>query len=110
MTEESEFRESIKELLELSSKEQQLEYQANVPIADIAAELVCMWFDDMFHPDTDLFKKSFTPEEISQLSSFNKFYDNLANELPYTLEGYHKCKEWEQIMEKAQQVYGAIQW
>jgi len=111
MTNESDFRASIKEFLELlSSKEQQLKYKANVPIADVAAELVCMWFDDMYHPDTDLFKRSFTPKEISQLSTFNSVYDNLANKLPDTLEGYHKSKEWAQIMKHAQQLHSAIQW
>jgi hypothetical protein len=111
MTKSQEFRASMQELLELiASKEQQLAYQTNVPIADVAAELLCMWFDDMFHPDTDLFQSSFSQKEIEQLSSFNKSYDILAKKLPGTLEEYHKNKEWSQIMEQAHKTLANIQW
>jgi len=101
----------MRELLELlSSKEEQLKYQNNVPIANVEAELVCMWFDDMYHPDTDLLKCSFTPEEIQQLESFNNLYDKHAGNLPNTLHEYHQSVEWSLIMAEANIVLTNIKW
>ena len=111
MTKAQEFRASMRKLLELlSSKEEQLQYQRNVPIANVEAELVCMWFDDMYHPDTELFKSSFTPEEMQLLESFNNLYDQHVSILPDTLHEYHKSKEWNQIMAEANNVLTNIKW
>lgn len=39
----------------LSSDQEQLNYQTDIPIAAVPAELVCVWFDDQYHPDDAYF-------------------------------------------------------
>ena len=50
-------RGQIRELLQLlATEEEQLAYERNVPHVDITAELVCMWFNDLYdakHAATD---------------------------------------------------------
>lgn len=111
MTTREEFRKSVRELIELiSSREQQFEYQENVPIANVASELLCMWFDDLYHPETDLFQNSFESKELEILEAFNQFYDSRTNKLPDTLEELHRAKEWNQIVSEAKRVLNDISW
>jgi hypothetical protein len=111
MTKAKEFRVSIRELLELlSSKEKQLAYKTKVPKANVASELICMWFDDLFYPETDLFKSAFKPHEINQLALFNNAYEGLTKKLPDNFEDYRTNKEWNQVMVHARQTLDHIQW
>ena len=58
-------RSNVRELLSLfSSEEEQLVYERDVPHVDITAELLCMWFDDTYHPD-ETWSRYFTPEELA---------------------------------------------
>ncbi len=98
------FRDSIKNLLELlSSKEDQLKYQKDIPIANVPAELLCMWFDDCYHPNTRLFKRSFSSNEQEKLEEFNQFYDTHCKKLPDILEEMHINEDWKLIMHKAKE-------
>ena len=105
------YRQSVKELIELlASKEQQMQYQDSLSVGDPAAELVCMWFDDTYHPDTELFNSAFTHDEAAILASFNTIYQDNSVNLPDTLEEFHRTSEWSEIMSEAKYVLGAIQW
>jgi len=98
-------RESIVETLKIiASKRAQIEYEKNVPIADVHAELVCMWFDDLYHPKADLFLKSFSEEERAVLAKFNAFYEARLDSLPKTLKELHRTSEWNEVCEKANEV------
>ena len=99
-------RENIKELLELlSSKEEQLEYEKNVPFVDITVELVSMWFDDEYNPSREkIIQFCFSKEEIAILNDFHSFYESEFNKLPDskgTIETWLANPHWLNIMKKA---------
>ncbi len=91
----------IEELLELlSSSEQQLQYEADVPVAFIPDELVCMWFDDHYHPEDAFFRSCFTPDELEALAAFDSLYRREVDTLPEPIRGistWHACKGWSRI-------------
>lgn len=92
----------LEELKTISSAEDQLRYQMSVPIAHVPAELFCGWFDDIYHPETELFKKTFSADEQKILAEFNDFFEIRKEKIPTTsLEEMHKNKEWIEIMKKA---------
>src|ERR1041385_4150611 len=76
-------RKRFVELLQLlASEEQQLAYERDVPNVDITAELLCMWFDDLYdskHADSD---SSFSADERAALAEFHRFYDERSRALP----------------------------
>lgn len=62
-------RKNIFELLELwSSQEEQIEYQKNIPIAQVSTELFCEW-DDFYHPETEVNKLSFSEIESEMIEN-----------------------------------------
>src|SRR5436190_14097080 len=66
-------RRSIIDLLRLlADADAQLEYERSVPIANVPAELFCMWADDQYHPDSDLFRAAFAPDEVEVLAIFDE--------------------------------------
>lgn len=90
-------RKNIFELLELwSSKEEQIEYQKNVPIAQVSAELFCQW-DDFYHPETEAHKLAFSEIESEMIESFYSKLKLISNEttewLPY-IDEFILTKEW----------------
>ena len=58
----------------LSSEEEQLAYEKNVPHVDITAELRCMWFDDLYCPQDAFFRSCFTAGELEALAQFHESY------------------------------------
>ena len=54
------------ELLSLPSK--QLEYEKNVSIANVPAELICGFCDDLYHPKSNELLSQFTEEELKGLA------------------------------------------
>ena len=94
----------------LASKDEQLAYEFNVPIANVPAELVCMWFDDLYHPDADLFLEAFTPAERERLARFHAFYEARVEQLPDTLAEMHQNAAWLEVMSEAQRVMDDLGW
>jgi len=95
----------------LASEEQQLDYEKNVPHVDITSELVCMWFDDQYHPDYAGFTSSFTPDELVALAEFHKFYDEREKQLPEsqgTVRTWLASPIWRAIMTKAHETLTRI--
>ena len=104
-------REGIKDVLEmLASKTEQTRYEQNVPIADVPSEVVCMWFDDMYHPESWQHKEAFSAEEQKILAVFNDFYGARAKNLPNTLAAMHAEGQWNEIVREAQRTLTAIEW
>ena len=54
------------ELLSLPSK--QMEYEKNVPIANVPAELICCFCDDLYHPKSEDFLSQFNESELKGLA------------------------------------------
>ncbi|HMC98220.1 MAG TPA: hypothetical protein VKG92_11230 [Flavobacteriales bacterium] len=95
----------------LASEERQLAYEQNVPHVDITAELVCMWFDDQYHPTDALFASSFSADELAALAEFHQFYDQRNDHLPEskgTVRTWLADHSWRAIMGKAQETLTRI--
>jgi hypothetical protein len=94
----------IRQLLELiGDPEAQRSYELDVPIADVPAELVCMWFDEHDHPDSAWFFEAFTDDERAVLAAFDQFHQLRLDALPTTsrIEELQRSKEWGEIMDQA---------
>jgi len=94
----------------LASKDEQLAYEREVPIANVPAELVCMWFDDIYHPDSDLFIEAFSLPERERLARFDTYYDARHKQLPNTLTEMHQNQAWLEVMDEAQRVLQDLGW
>lgn len=78
-------RRTLLDLLRLiASREQQLAYQARVPIADVSAELFCRW-DDLYQPQAPALCQAFTASELQALADFDEALNQIADATPETL-------------------------
>lgn len=100
-------RKNIKEHLQLlSSAEEQLEYQCNVPHVNVAVELACMWFDDYYHPEDKIFRSGFSESELQVMSDFSADFDNVlahfpSEHMPETVDLVERL-EWARLTQAAQ--------
>jgi len=98
-------RKSIRDILStLGSEERQLAYERAVPWVEITNELVCMWFDDTYHPDDEDFRAHFSPAELAALAAFDALYDQRSKVLPEqpgTVRTWLASPAWREIMQKA---------
>src|SRR5688572_4767698 len=107
-------RKNILDVLELwVSKEAQLEYQENVPIAQVSAELFCQWSDFYYPEDTDdrFLKLAFNEKELKLLADFNEVIERESNREYFRLspiELFVYSLEWQEINRKAIEVLKAI--
>lgn len=94
------------EVLELiASREQQLQYQRDVPIAQVSAELFNMW-DDIFDAEflNDEFSAAFSAEEIQTMRLFDGELNKICSRLPRSLPSIEKfilTPQWEQLSQAA---------
>ena len=104
-------RAGILELLELlGDAAAQQRYEHSVPIADVPYELLCMWFDDSYLPDSPAFQAAFTATELVALAEFDRFYDSRADALPsgVGVRELQRSKAWTEIMAAAAAVRARI--
>lgn len=104
-------RAGILELLALlGDAAAQERYQDSVPMADVPSELLCMWFDDAYLPDSPAFQAAFTATELDALAEFDRFYDSRAEALPSGggVRSLHRSRAWTEIMAAAVAVRARI--
>jgi hypothetical protein len=65
----------------LASKDAAFEYQRTVPIANVPAELFCWWFDDAYHPSSEVFQGAFTENELQVLAAFHSIFEAASVEI-----------------------------
>ena len=94
-------RSAVREVLSLfASEEQQVAYERDVPHVDISAELLCMWADDIYHPD-DSWRRHFSPDELAAMAEFHALFDQVSSKLPVshgTVRTWLANWEWQRIM------------
>lgn len=97
-------REAIVEQVKLlSSPSKQLEYEKNVPIAAVPAELVC-GFEGLFHPKDEEFLTAFTSDEIRNLAYLYGLVCEAARlEASETVE-LNKSSEWKRVIALAKEL------
>lgn len=66
----------------LADFEAQRAYERDVPIADVPAELVSMWFDDAYHPTSAQHIRAFSVRERDLLAAFHSVYERCVDALP----------------------------
>jgi hypothetical protein len=97
-------RVGIRQLLSLlASEEEQLAYERDVPIADVPAELLCLWFDDTYHPDFG-WRAYFADRELEALACFNALYGRQKKRLPTscgTIRTWLASPVWREVMSAA---------
>ncbi len=94
----------------IANVEEQDKYCRDVPIANVAAELICQWFDDFFHPESNSFKESFSDDEWKILMEFHHYYDGLVEKLPDNYEALREDFNWKQIVGKAAWALEMLGW
>ena len=88
----------------LASRQQQVGYKSDVPIADVPAELVCGWFDDLYHPNEPAFLAAFSQEERAALAEFHAVFETAMSTLEGSLESLqslHSNRAWTTVVEAA---------
>lgn len=85
----------------ISSEEEQLEYQKEVPIADVSAELFCLWDSCYQLPlNQDWYQEIFSENEFEILKKFDMTFESIckktSTDLTYITE-FIKTKEWAEL-------------
>jgi hypothetical protein len=108
------FRKEVFEVLDLiSSKEEQLDYQAKVPIAYVSAELFNQWEDCYQIPrEQDWYKEAFSEAELMILGEFDVVLEAVARDTPQNppdINEFFKTGEWERLSSAAAIALGNLQ-
>jgi len=67
-----------------------------------------MWFDDLYHPETEWFQSAFQPNECAVLKEFNDFYEAQLKKLPKTFDELSKSSAWQAVQAKASQALAGM--
>ena len=107
------FRKEVFEMLDLmSSKEEQLDYQAKAPIAHVSAELFNQWEDCYQIPkEQDWYNEAFTDGELSILKEFDEALEAVSNDTPQNPPDIHEfvnTPEWERLSNAASIALGKL--
>lgn len=70
---------------------------------DVKGELMCMWCDDLYHPELDQFREQFSDSELSEMETF----DRRMNEAKRPWES---LPEWITIQDSARQLIQICGW
>ncbi len=95
----------------LSSPEQQIAFERNVPKVSVTVELFSMWFDDAYLPDSEAFRGCFSLKELAALAAFNEYYADHEKLLPEPsggIRGWIEDKTWQGIMREADRALTAL--
>lgn len=97
----------IEALRLIADLDAQIRYEREVPIADVSAELVCMWFDDL---DASSLDSGLSPSDAATLRNFTTFYDVRVHELPPSanVAALHANATWNEIVRKAKAALDAL--
>jgi hypothetical protein len=115
VTESSDVQESrsrVRELLALlADPVAQRRYEVEVPIANVPAELICMWFDDHYHPGSSWFIEAFSPGEREVIADFNRVFDGIAQSLPTDrgVSALQSTPEWDTVCRAAAETLAALE-
>ena len=112
-SEVEESRRLFRDLLRLiADPERQLGYERDVPIANVPAELVSMWFDDHYHPDEAWFEEIFSSDERDVLARFSDRYEQRVPGLPSQrgVESLHASPQWTEVVFEAKAALETLGW
>jgi hypothetical protein len=90
----------LSELELLASLELQAKYERDVPVADVPAELVCGWFDDLDMPASA--SSVFAGKDLESVRAFSDSFEKVLKDLQgLSLAELHANPRWLEIVENA---------
>jgi len=104
MNEESKaYRHRVVEEIEgLANPLDQVKYEHDVPIADVPAELICGFVDDLYHPKSERFLNAFTSDELKSLAElYGRLCvasDAFTKHDCHSVDDIQKLPEWQSVM------------
>lgn len=90
------------ELLSLPSE--QLAYEKNVPIANVPAELICIFCDDLYHPESEQLLSQFNAEEMNGLAHLNGVLCEAAEIEVSSVSELLKNDQWKTVINVAKEL------
>ena len=97
-------RELVKLLELLSDPLEQKKYAEQFGSETAIGEMICMWFDDQYQPELELFTAGFSEQELEALATFNSYYDPIIDKLPeHNIDELLSEPLWIELARKAQQ-------
>ena len=99
----SAYRNSIIRLLRLvNSETEQRAYEKRAPYANVADELVCQWFDDLYHPEDENWRAIFLVPELKAMEEFSDaFKETIKWPSPECIEEWLANPRWRELMASA---------
>jgi hypothetical protein len=94
----------IDQIALLASPSEQLQYEKNVPIADIQGELICMFCDDLYHPKNPGMLDEFTENELKDLAHLYGLLVEAANISANNVNELLKQREWRSVIKLAKEL------
>jgi len=111
---EQRIRNNIIEYLELaSSYDEQLQYQANVPIARVPAEVICIWEDNVpSDPRRGPLSGVFSEPEVAAVREFHAVWERVCAALPEplpSLTDVQALEDWDALRSAARAALDVFQ-
>jgi hypothetical protein len=98
-------RKSTIEMIELLSLlSEQLKYEKDVPIADVPAELICMFCDDLYHPKSERFIAEFSEDELKSMAHMYGLLSEAARVTVHSVTELQKRSEWRSVVSLAKEM------
>ncbi|MDA0768442.1 MAG: hypothetical protein O3A92_16655 [Verrucomicrobia bacterium] len=95
-------RKSIIEMVELLSlPSKQIAYEKHVPIADVPAELICGFCDDLYHPKSETFIAEFSEDELKRMAHLYGLLSVAAKIPVQSVTDLQRCPEWRSVVSLA---------
>jgi hypothetical protein len=88
----------VAEIQLLSLPSRQLEYEKDVPIADVPAELICGFCDDLYHPKSEEFVAAFGEDELKALAHLYGLLSEAAKVRVTSVTELLKTDEWRNVV------------
>ena len=95
---------TIKMIELLSLPSEQLEYEKNVPIADVPAELICGFCDDLYHPKSEDFIAEFSEDELKAMAHLYGLLSEAAKVEVHSVIELQKVPEWRSVASLAKEM------
>ena len=92
----------------LASSSAQLAYEKDVPIADVPAELVCMFCDDLYRPKSTQFISEFSESELKDLAHLYGLLVEASKIEASTVTELLKKERWRTVMQAAKNLTEAF--
>jgi hypothetical protein len=69
-------------------------------------ELCCGWFDDLYHPGSDMWEGAFSPDEKLALGEFNATFAAVSSDLSQDFQQFQQDTRWQTVSFAARTALG----